>query len=290
MARPASLSVIIPVKNGEAVIREQLSALAEQTYAGRWEVIVADNGSTDRTNERITELIDRLPRLRIVDASDRPGAGHARNVGAAAASGEYLLFIDADDSVTTTYVERMAVAAEDWDMLCGNTASFYLGRGGTEVAGGSLHELPTNDWGVLPFASGAATGIRADAFRKVGGYNDQYRIGQDIEFSWRVQLAGFTLGFVPDAIVEYRERSDWRELAKQSYRFARAYVQLYRDFRHIGMKRQSVVGTLKHSMRRLILDAPAQWRTEAGRRAWTREVVWLAGCISGSLKYRVVCL
>src|SRR5688500_9296124 len=92
-------SVVVPVRDGAATIGEQLAALAQQDFPGSWEVVVADNGSRDGTADVVRSFRDRLPGLRLVDASARPGASHARNAGAAAATGEVLAFCDADDVV-----------------------------------------------------------------------------------------------------------------------------------------------------------------------------------------------
>lgn len=80
------LSVIIPCLNAAATIDQQLEALTQQTTTP-WEVIISDTGSTDGTLDIIRRYSDRLPRLKIVDASGRRGAGHARNEGVKAATG-----------------------------------------------------------------------------------------------------------------------------------------------------------------------------------------------------------
>src|SRR6476661_4663287 len=114
---PRSISVIIPVHNGADTIAEQLAALASQTYAGDWEVILADNGSTDTTT-KIAELWrSRLPRLSIIDASERAGSSFARNLGAGHAAGDFLAFCDADDIVVPDWLTSLAAAARDFDAV-----------------------------------------------------------------------------------------------------------------------------------------------------------------------------
>ena len=68
------MSVIIPCYNSEATLGAQLSALAAQVCKYTWEVIVADNGSRDGTKDVATSFADRIPFLRVVDASARRGA------------------------------------------------------------------------------------------------------------------------------------------------------------------------------------------------------------------------
>src|SRR5204862_175427 len=81
---PRLVSVLIPVRNAARLLPDQLNALAAQDYDGPWEVVVADNGSSDGSASVARRLAGRLPSLRVVDASGRRGAGPARNAGAAA--------------------------------------------------------------------------------------------------------------------------------------------------------------------------------------------------------------
>ncbi|MEB3178485.1 MAG: glycosyltransferase, partial [Nostocaceae cyanobacterium] len=75
------LSVILPCLNAANSIGAQIEALATQEYTDLWEIIVADNGSTDDTVAIVQEYQKRLDNLRIIDASARPGVAYARNVG-----------------------------------------------------------------------------------------------------------------------------------------------------------------------------------------------------------------
>src|SRR5215218_5139885 len=117
-AAPRCVSVIVPVRDAEAWFAAQLEALAAQRYAGRWEVLIADNGSTDGTVALAWSWSDRLP-IRIVDASARAGINAARNVAAAAADGDLLAFCDGDDLVGPGWVAALAEAAQHYDLVGG---------------------------------------------------------------------------------------------------------------------------------------------------------------------------
>ncbi len=112
-----TLSVVIPCLDAAATLPGQLAALAAQRYDAGWEVIVADNGSSDGSRAVVESFRDRLPRLGLADASDRRGRAHARNVGAAAAGGEALLFVDADDEVAPGYLAAMGAALATHDFV-----------------------------------------------------------------------------------------------------------------------------------------------------------------------------
>src|SRR5438105_3139918 len=109
------VSVVMPVLNCPK-IDEQLGALSDQTFSGSWEVIVADNGSTDGTRDRALRWRDRLPGLQVIDASAQRGEGAARNVGTIAARAARIAYCDADDVVCPEWLEHL-VAALDRDPL-----------------------------------------------------------------------------------------------------------------------------------------------------------------------------
>ena len=71
------ISVIIPCLNAAGTLVEQLEALFGQDYSGEWELLVADNGSSDGTAELVESYRSKLPRLRFVDASARRGQAPA---------------------------------------------------------------------------------------------------------------------------------------------------------------------------------------------------------------------
>lgn len=95
------LSVIIPVYNSEATIAESLDSVVREcaVQSGGWEVILVDDGSTDRSAEMILQYIDRSPcadRISLIRQANG-GAAAARNAGLRAAQGEYVAFNDSDD-------------------------------------------------------------------------------------------------------------------------------------------------------------------------------------------------
>src|SRR5436190_565499 len=109
----------MPVLNGETHVADQLAGLSAQTYAGAWELVVADNGCSDRTIGIVESWRPRLPSLTIANARARRGLNHARNAGARAARGDFLAFCDADDVAGPDWLEAMAEAATGADIVGG---------------------------------------------------------------------------------------------------------------------------------------------------------------------------
>jgi glycosyltransferase involved in cell wall biosynthesis len=224
------LSVVLPAYNAAATIDVQLAALARQRVAGAWEVIVADNGSADDTVARACRWADRIPAIRVVDASHRRGPGAARNIGAAAAHGEVLLFCDADDAAEPGWASGLADALEDAEAAAGGRRYSELNA----VAHGPM------DWSEplytkaplthLGAASSHNLGVRAAVFAAVGGFDESLPAGEDVDFCWRLQLAGFRLVAVPGALMQIRRRHGLLPTYRQARAYGRADALLARKY------------------------------------------------------------
>jgi glycosyltransferase involved in cell wall biosynthesis len=243
---PELVTVIVPVRNGEKTLPEEFEALTQQTYPGKWEVIVADNGSTDATRAVCASWASRLPRFRVVDASDRGGSSHARNVGATAARGELLAFCDADDVVDHKWLASLVNAASEHDLVGGTQEESRLNDAAVQKSRGARSRSAlVRPLGFLPFAPTSNLAVWADVYRTVGGLDVDYPQAHDVEFSWRAQVAGFDLGHAPEAVVHYRYRSTVKGVAQQAYLTGFDAVQLYRDYHTHGARRPSGRATLR---------------------------------------------
>jgi glycosyltransferase involved in cell wall biosynthesis len=238
--------VIIPVRNGARTLPQQFEALTTQGYSGAWELVVADNGSTDATRAVCASWSDRLPQLRVVDASDLAGSSHARNVGAAAADGELLAFCDADDVVDDDWLRAIVESARDHDLIGGVQEESRLNDETIRTTRGArARRALVRPLGFLPFAPTSNLAVWADVYRAVGGLDVDYPQAHDVEFSWRAQLEGFDLGHAPDAVVHYRYRSTVKGVGRQAYLTGYDAVQLYRDYRERGAKRPPAKETVR---------------------------------------------
>ncbi|MBE9098534.1 glycosyltransferase [Vacuolonema iberomarrocanum] len=234
------LSVIIACLNAEDTIGIQLSALQHQVWNKSWEILIVDNGCTDRTLEIVESYQTQLPNLRVVDASDKKGAGHARNIGVREAKGELILFCDSDDKVHDGWVAKMGDALESFDFIAGALNLQDLNAGwripknhplGSRTA--PQQQLPRYRHArELKYAPTANLGVRKSIHSTIGGFDEDLIYNQDLEYCLRTQLAGYPLHFVPDAIVEYRLKHSLRKTFIQFYRWGRYGILVYR--RHIG--------------------------------------------------------
>jgi glycosyltransferase involved in cell wall biosynthesis len=285
---PRSISVIIPVHNGADTIAEQLAALASQTYAGEWEVILADNGSTDGT-KKIAELwASRLPRLLIIDASERAGSSFARNVGAEHASGDFLAFCDADDIVVPDWLSSLAAAARDYDAVTGRQEARWVNTVAVQSWRPPRRTSLNNSRAFLPYAPSNNLGVWAAVFDETGGFNEDYPQSHDVEWSWRAQLASFTLGFAEGAVVHYRYRTSARGISRQAFRSGVDASRLYSDYRSRGLKHPPLTRVLRTwawlPSHILYLLSPLR------RGIWIRRAGEAAGRAAGSIKFHVLYL
>jgi glycosyltransferase involved in cell wall biosynthesis len=99
------ISVIVPVYNSEVFLEKCLSSLINQRYKNL-EIIVINDGSSDRSLEIIEGFANRDERVMLVSQENR-GQSHARNVGIRKATGDYLIFVDSDDWLDSTFIEKL---------------------------------------------------------------------------------------------------------------------------------------------------------------------------------------
>jgi len=283
-------SVIVPCYNAETTLPAALESLARQHWNQPWEVVVADNGSTDRSRGVAESYARRLP-LRVVDASDRRGQAHALNVGARAATGRFLLFCDADDEVGAGWLAAMgdglrrsdAVAAR-WDIERLNSPWLQQSRGNPQATGLQRWTHPP----FLPHAGGGSLGLRRSVYETVGDFDEMLAIVHDTDYCWRLQLAGFRIAFVPQAVVHIRFRATRRELLRQALDYGRAEVSLYARYRDRGM----TSFRLKDSLRAwalLGLRLPRLLRAGA-RERWLWKLGYRIGRIAGSVHHGTLAL
>ena len=277
------LSVVIPCRNGANTLAAQLRALETQQGAGEWEVVVADNGSTDGTADVVRSFAASPIPMRVVSADAAAGINYARNAGVRAARGRYILLCDADDVVAPGWLSAMWAAFSDGAQLVGGAVQRV--RSGEEL--GERDARPLNSLGFLPWPYGANCGFTRAVWEDLGGFDEAFIFGgEETEFFWRAQLRGHELRMVPEAVVTYAQIEGLRPVFSQKIRYGRAADQLYTSFRTEGMPRSSTRRAIRKWARLPLKVASALLR----RGTWYDVVIsfaFLAGRLSGSWRYRV---
>ncbi len=212
------LSVVIAAKDAEETLADQLDALVSQPWPDGGEIIVADNGSSDRTVAEANRFDHSDIDVRVVDASSVSGAGHARNRGVDVSTYDYVAFCDADDVVHESWVRSVSAALDHTPAVGGKLEFDKLNPDWVVGSRGQLHavnDLPRFD-GLFPVLSSCNLGIRRAVFDELGGFDETYLRGQDAELSMRLHHAGISMGFAENAIVHYRMRSGLRSIYRQA--------------------------------------------------------------------------
>jgi glycosyltransferase involved in cell wall biosynthesis len=275
------ISIVIAAYNEAGRIGAQLGALAEQ-LGDDCEVVVADNGSSDATVVVVDEWATRAP-VRVVDASARRGQAAARNIAVAEARGDLIVFVDADDVVLPGYVDAWRALSGDVVFASGPVIFFAHDDPPPRSRERAPRRLPVQ-LGFLPYALGANCAVRRDWFDRAGGFDETYPPSEDVELSWRLQLMGAELTFVPGAVVAKREAPSLRAMLRQYYRYGYRDPYLYRDYRDRGVPPPAVWPTVK-SYLGLVARLAVLWRAEQ-RKRWVQQLGRRAGRLAGSVAVR----
>lgn len=122
------VSVIVPIYNSEKYIRSCLKSLIQQTLRPI-EIILVNDGSTDNSIKNISDLIDNYNFIQLLEI-ENSGAAEARNQGLFTAQGKYISFVDSDDFVKATFLEKLYQECENknLDILCGSFEATYKNK------------------------------------------------------------------------------------------------------------------------------------------------------------------
>lgn len=179
------ISVIVPAFNEEKLLAATLARIREATAGLDAELIVCDNNSTDRTAE-----IARQAGAKVVFEPVNQ-ISRARNSGAAAASGDWLVFVDADSLLGHELLQDLVEALR---------SGRYVGGGATvrfDEADRASHAAVAI-WNAISrtmrWAAGSFVFCRSDAFRAIGGFSTELYASEEIDFSRRLKrLGAFTI-------------------------------------------------------------------------------------------------
>lgn len=223
------ISVVICAYNAERTMDACLASLRHLRYPN-YEVIVVNDGSTDRTEQ----IARGYPEFRLISQPNK-GLSVARNVGMEAATGEIVAYTDSDCVVDPDWLTYLAYKFVSTD---------FVGVGGPNLPppedsavaayvaaapGGPTHVLIDDE--VAEHIPGCNMAFRKKALQAIGGFDPLHRAaGDDVDVCWRLQDAGYRIGFSPAAQVWHFRRNTVRAYLKQQMGYGQAEAQLY--FKH----------------------------------------------------------
>jgi GT2 family glycosyltransferase/glycosyltransferase involved in cell wall biosynthesis len=228
-AKAPFVTVVVLNWNGLRLLPPCLDALARTTYdTGRWEVVVVDNASTDGSCEWVEGA---HPWVRVRRNPANWGFGRGNNPAMRDAPGPYVVLLNSDTRVHPGWLQALVSAMEANPGAGAATAKLVFPPGGahagriqnaggmvlpdgggrdrgTVVANGVVSHEPDDGRYDTPdevfFFCGAAAILRKSALDEVGYFDERYFMYyEDLDLSWRLRLRGWTVQYVPDAVVEH---------------------------------------------------------------------------------------
>ena len=243
LAHYPGATILVAAYNEEAAIRDTLTSLAKQDYPGPVEVLVLNDGSTDRTVELANNAIEELGfasniSARVLDFKVNRGKSAALNDGLAAASHDLILTIDGDSWVKQDglrkIVERLLSDPEDTQAVAGAVMvrnsrenflcqaqewDYFHGIASVKRMQGMYH-------GTL-VAQGAFSIYRRKALEEVGGWPEC--VGEDIVLSWALLRKDYRIGYADDALAFTNVPTSIRQFALQRKRWSRGLMEAFKE-------------------------------------------------------------
>jgi len=222
-------TVVIPVLNGEESLGDVLTGLASQAAIdGGFEVIVVDNGSTDRT----VNIAEEHGATLLVELKRGPGA--ARDLGQRTASGEILCFLDADTFPTRRWVREMVAAFDDPSVVLagGKTVSFPPESGAQRymASSGRIDSQEYINRPLFPFTPSRNMAVRRSVALEIG-WTSECITGEDVDFCHRV-LARYPgpIAYRERAVLMHRNRATDEGLRRQAWSYGEGTAHLYQRY------------------------------------------------------------
>jgi GT2 family glycosyltransferase len=220
VSRP-EVSVVMPFAGDEYAARAAIDALLALELRVGDELILADNSG----------LAVARGGVAVIRATGERSPSHARNVGAARAHGEWILFLDADCRAPRGLLDAYFAApvADDVGVLAGEVVALLEGDTLAARYGSARNFLSQEAHLSHPYRPRAVAAnllVRRTAFEQIGGFYEGVRAAEDTDFSWRLQQAGWKLELRRGAQVEHRYRATLSELRRQwrGYAAGRAWL------------------------------------------------------------------
>jgi len=287
-----SVSVIVPVRNGEGTIGDCLDAILATDYPeDRHEILAVDNGSTDGTAAQI-----QARRVRYLH-EPKPGVSNARNRGIAESTGEILAFVDADCLVEPQWLTELVRPFDDPEVgaVGGNLEHVPAKTPAERQAArmlGNWQQFAFNSNPAYPITANAA--YRRDVIDRIGPFDPHMTRAQDVELGLRFQeRSGRRLAFAENATARHRNRTTQRGFFRQQLGWAYGAGLVGAKFEAMGghpvkPPRIKEIGRTARGLG-IVLTAKARGRGETRwiEDAWydlMRQVAWWVGARAGLRK------
>lgn len=216
------ISVVIISKDEPSLgetLTDVAAQLASSTEEGEIVVVDASKGRLDhisRSHEGTARWVDYHPPVGV-----RVSIPHQRNAGVREAKGDIIVFTDAGCRPGPGWLQRLVAP-----LLGGENVTAGVSQ---EMSGQILYELPPEQGGENTYLREAPTlnlAFRREVFDAVGGFDESFAYGSDVDFTWRVNDIGYRIRCVPDAVIQHDYGTPRRQ-RRRSYVYGKARARLY---------------------------------------------------------------
>ena len=219
------VSIVVPVKNGAAKIKDLLDSLMRVDYdRNKLEIIVVDGHSTDGTKEIVSHYPVKLL------TEEKPGVNAARNTGIKNSTGEIIAFTDHDCVIPKDWVKKMVENLQDPQVGCvgGQILRYnddFLARNADESIIPVMRIFKKKAViekisSPIYYPVGCNLAVKREAVEKTGFFDERFEYGFDeLEFAERVCEKGYKILLTPEISVKHKHRSTLLELLKQTFRY-----------------------------------------------------------------------
>jgi len=229
------VSVIIPVRDQPDDLLDCLKALEKVRYPGdKFEIIVVDDGSREKLEKVVPST-----ETKIIRNEKSKGAAACRNIGAEAAKGDILAFIDADCLATESWLEELVPFIQQAG--AGGVGGYIDGHGDRKWL--ERYEKvfsPLNMGSRLIIEGKGESGFYVptanllasrEAFKSAGGFKEGMEVGEDVDFCWRLRERGYALVYTPSGSVAHKHRNQLGRMLKRRFEYGTSEALLYRTHR-----------------------------------------------------------
>jgi len=191
------ISIIIPFFNAYHTLQRAALSVVNQEFSD-WELILINDGSNDNSRAIAEKfLVNR--RIKLLSQQNN-GVSAARNLGAANATGEWLIFLDSDDELTNN-----ALRFFDEQIQKNNSIDLFVAGRTRQTSEGSETRIPKN--GTASAMLAGTFCLSKSIFQKVGGYDPRFTFGENTELFHRISELTITRYFIPEVSLIYYNTS-----------------------------------------------------------------------------------
>ena len=206
MNKEQLISIIIPAYNCSKSISRSIDSVIKQTYSN-WELLIIDDGSTDKTKEIVEEYITKNPKLKYYHQENSGAPASPRNNGIRRSKGNYIAFLDHDDEWLPEKLAKQVLLFENLDIQnIGFVACnvYTIEENNKKIIklknrGNILEALLEGDF----IYSCSSVMIKKDVFQKVGLFDENLKCADDWDMWLKISSAGYNFNFVDEPILNY---------------------------------------------------------------------------------------